>query len=84
MGKEFALQLTAEQQCEADLSIACEIEALVFNYHLFVSAPVPDRGITVESSSNSWPPALPSIKCQGTVSFSEGPQHAVQPKFETV
>lgn len=53
MGKEFALQLTAEQQCEADLSIACEIEALVFNYHLFVSAPVPDRGITVESSSNS-------------------------------
>lgn len=68
MGKEFTLQLNTEQQREVDLSTASEVEALVFNYCLSVSAPVPDGGVTVESSSNSWPPTLPFIKCQGTVS----------------
>lgn len=53
MGKEFALQLNAKQQGEVHLNTASEVEALVFNYCLFVSAPVPDRGIAVESSSNS-------------------------------
>lgn len=53
MGKEFTLQLNAKQRHEVDVSTAFEVEALIFNYCLFVSAPVPDRGITVESSSNS-------------------------------
>lgn len=53
MGKEFTLWPNAKQQHEVDLNTASEVETLVFNYCLFVSAPVPDRGIAVESSSNS-------------------------------
>lgn len=47
-GREFTLQLNGKH-----LNTTSETEALMLNCCLFVSAPVPDRGVAVESSSNS-------------------------------